>query len=334
MQERVGELMDQAGIDRQHELRSLAENMSTYILSSKSMNTSKKYFSAFTKWRQFAEFYKLPYLPAESIHVSLYLTYLIDRNSSASVINSALYSIRWAHSLKGYADPTDNDFVKNLQDSANRLNSKPVVKKDPVTSEMLVNLCNMYKSSTDLLIVRDLTMIVIGFSGFLRFDELSSLICKNVKIFEDHLCILIDRSKTDQYRHGNEILISSGNTEACPVSMYKRYIALANLKVSSEEFIFRPIFRSSGVAKLIYKNKKMSYTSARENIVRRLKIVAPSLNLGLHSLRSGGATMAAMSDVSERCIKRHGRWKSDLSKDGYIDDTFDKRLAVSKSLRL
>ena len=110
--------------------------------------------------------------------------------------------------------------------------------------------------------------------------------------------------------------------------MYKRYLALT--KLTSDEFVFRPIFRSSGIAKLIYKNKKLSYTTAKDNIVKRLKMVAPDLNLGLHSLRSGGATAAARSDVSERCLKRHGRWKSDISKDGYIDDIYDKRISVSK----
>ena len=78
----------------------------------------------------------------------------------------------------------------------------------------------------------------------------------------------------------------------------------------------------------------MSYTAARENILKRLKTIAPSLNLGFHSLRSGGATMAAHSNVNEHCIKRHGRWKPNWSKDGYIDDTFEKRLSVSQSLGL
>ena len=55
---------------------------------------------------------------------------------------------------------------------------------------------------------------------------------------------------------------------------------------------------------------------------KKLKSVEPNLNLGLFSLRSGG-TSAAAPDVNERCIKRHGRWKSDVSKDGYIADTFE-----------
>jgi len=39
---------------------------------------------------------------------------------------------------------------------------------------------------------------------------------------------------------------------------------------------------------------------------------------GLHSLRSGGASQAAHNCIPERLLKSHGRWKSDIAKDGYI----------------
>ena len=308
--------------------------MSSYLIDSRSENTSKKYFSGFNRWKQFCNVHKISSLPAQPVHIALYLTVLIDKQCSSNVINSAIYSIKWAHMLHGFTDPTDNAFVKNLQDTAKRLNSKPVVKKDPVDSEVLIRLCNLHTESRDLLIVRDLTMILLGFSGFLRFDEISNLKCKDISVFDDYLKIFLAHSKTDQYRRGNEILISKGHTVACPVNMYKRYLFLSKLDVNSDEYVLRPIFRSSGIAKLIYKNKKLSYTTARENIVKRLHTVAPNLNFGLHSLRSGGATAAAISDVNERCIKRHGRWKSDVSKDGYIDDTFEKRISVTQKLGL
>ena len=130
------------------------------------------------------------------------------------------------------------------------------------------------------------------------------------------------------------MLISKGNTLACPVSIFRHYVSLSKLVLSSDFYIFRPIYRHKGIAKLICKNKKISYTAAKENILKRFKSVEPNLNLGLHSLRSGGASAAARSDVNERCIKRHGRWKSDMSKDGYIADTFEKRLSVSQGLGL
>ena len=100
-------------------------------------------------------------------------------------------------------------------------------------------------------------------------------------------------------------------------------------------FLFRPVFRSGNTCKLIYKNKKLSYTSARENIISRLKSVSGNLNLGLHSLRSGGATAAANHVANDsRCLKRHRRWKTEKSKDSYIVDSIEKRLKVTQTLGL
>ena len=53
---------------------------------------------------------------------------------------------------------------------------------------------------------------------------------------------------------------------------------------------------------------------------------------GLHSLRAGGASAAANAQVSDRLFKRHGRWKSDKAKDGYIKDNILSLLSVSLSL--
>lgn len=54
---------------------------------------------------------------------------------------------------------------------------------------------------------------------------------------EDHLVIFIRKSKTDQYRQGNEILISRGNTAACPVNMYQRYLDLLE-DVEEKQFLY------------------------------------------------------------------------------------------------
>ena len=85
------------------------------------------------------------------------------------------------------------------------------------------------------------------------------------------------------------------------------------------------MFKSGGKCRLIYKNKPLS---------SKLRKVSDNLNLGLHSLRAGGVTVAANSRISDRCLKRHGRWKTDASKDGYIEDSFDSRIEVSKFLGL
>ena len=249
-------------------------------------------------------------------------------------MNNAIYSIKWMHEISGYSDPTENSFVKSLQESSKRLTGRPVRRKDPIDRQMLQNLCGLYTDSKDVLTLRNLSMVLIGFAGFLRFDELSSLKCKDVIVEQDYLKIIIEKCKNDQYRNGNEVLIAKGVTSACPYSMLLRYVEEAEIDLSSDQFIFKPAFRSHGVSKLITKNKKLSYTAAKQNIVTLLKTVAPNLNIGLHSLRSGGATAAADVSVNERCLQRHGRWKSVSSKDIYVKDSVEKRLYVSKQLLL
>lgn len=58
------------------------------------------------------------------------------------------------------------------------------------------------------------------------------------------------------------------------------------------------------------------------------------LNIVLHSLQAGAASADANANVNDRCWKRHGRWKSDSAKDGYIADSLVSRLDVSKMLGL
>ena len=74
----------------------------------------------------------------------LYLTNLLDSRASYNVISTAIYAIKWAHSMNGLADPTENGFIKNLQEAARRLRSTKSIKKDAVTSQMLIELCDIF----------------------------------------------------------------------------------------------------------------------------------------------------------------------------------------------
>ena len=165
----------------------------------------------------------------------LYLTKLLDAGSSAGVISTATYSLKWAHSINGFGDPTENGFVKNLNESAKRLRSTKVITRDAINKEMLIELCDSFKANSDLLILRDLSMILIGFAGFLRFDELVELRCCDVEFKENFLSIQIRKSKTDAYRSGNKILILKGKSSACPYTMLQNYMTKACINTSLEK---------------------------------------------------------------------------------------------------
>lgn len=228
--------------------------------------------------------------------------------------------------------------MKSWLEVGKRLNSVPVKKKDTINLEMLKDLCDIFRSTDDVLHLRDLTMIPLGYAGFLRFNDISELKCNYIEFNEDHVILKIRKSKTDIYRSGKEVLISKGSSSACPHSMLKKYLRVTEQYVYSDKFLFRPANRSKGKAKLLVVIKKISYTRARECIVGKLKPVAPDLNLGTHTLRASGVTMVANAEeggkINERCLLRHGRWKSSLSKDGYINDSVEKRLKVTMKLKL
>lgn len=61
--------------------------------------------------------------------------------------------------------------------------------------------------------------------------------------------------------------------------------------------------------------------------------MAPDLKLGTHTRRASGASAAFnFGEISARCMKRRGRWKSDQAKYGYVQDLLEERLFISKYL--
>ena len=61
-----------------------------------------------------------------------------------------------------------------------------------------------------------------------------------------------------------------------------------------------------------------------------LDIVPDFSKFKTHFTRSGGATLAANSGVSERNIQRHGRWASVEAKNIYVKDSLSSsRLEIS-----
>ena len=177
LKQNVQRQVEASGIGPGSSLHNLASKMSNFLLQSKSDNTVKSYYSAFKRWHDFISAKSHCALPAQPIHVALYITHLLDTGNSCHSVNSAIYAIKWTHNVNNFTDPTDNGFVTGLQSTARRMPRPEKRRKDPVTSDMLVNLCNKYKDCKDLLIIRDLTMILFCYAGFLRYDEVSSLLC-------------------------------------------------------------------------------------------------------------------------------------------------------------
>ena len=71
--------------------------------------------------------------------VAIYLEFFFF---SYSALEAALDGIHWVHSLYGLSDPCNSNLVKGILESAKRSLSRPVVKKEPVTPEMIFKICH------------------------------------------------------------------------------------------------------------------------------------------------------------------------------------------------
>ena len=234
----------------------------------------------------------------------------------------------------------DAAICHNFLEAAKR--SKPVLsKKEPISADIIKKIIDKYAGpSANLKDLRLACMCSLGFAGFFRYDEFSSILLKHLEFLPDHFCVFVPRAKNDVYRDGNKVYIKrlfTGN-KCCPVALLERYILIAEVDLNSNLPLFRPLrlFKASNTYKLY--GSKLSYRRCREIFKNCLKELGLDYKFyGLHSLKSGGATpvVSNSTNLSERLLKLHGRWKSDCAyKDMCVLEEVSKRLEITANLRL
>ena len=272
--------------------------------------------------------------PAKALHVAIYLASIIQTANSPSPLIHAFYSLKWIHNIGGHDSPTDSYLVKNVLDAGKRRLSKPVCKKEPITTEIIEKIYkDLYQVNKTL---RTLCAILVAYAGFLRSQELLAIRRCDINFEQCYMSIFIEKSKTDIYRDGAWVVIAKTNTKLCPVLNLMNFVNLLGIEDEhSEQFIFCDLSACRSGYKIRSDRKALSYSTLRDLFRKALTPHVHDISrYGLNSLRSGGATKAANMGISDRLFKRHGRWKSENAKDGYIKDALEKRLSVSRSLGL
>lgn len=52
---------------------------------------------------------------------------------------------------------------------------------------MLKDVCSIYTDSTDVVDLRDSAVVSLGYAGFIRFNKIGNLLCKDVQFKTDNL---------------------------------------------------------------------------------------------------------------------------------------------------
>ena len=319
------------------EMKLLRRSLPYMIKNGVANSTFNKYKSSWDKWLVWSSSKNITGRPAEPYYIAMYLNHLFFVNKNKGCITAALYAVRWGHHVVGLPSPTDSPLTKLAYEGALRMCGGERVRKDAMPLDTLKEVITKYCSgSSTLMDLRFITVCLIGFAGFMRIEELLSTQLKNVTISPDHLKIFLPRSKSDQHRQGNEVLIAKTGTKFCPVGHVKKFLQEAKLDIhDNPEAYLIPKLHKTKRAHNASKTKGVSYTTIREHFSKNMDTVRKiDENFGLHSLRSGGASSAAQHGVSDRLISKQGRWASEKARNGYIKDDKKTRLSVSRSLGL
>ena len=280
------------------DIKSLQEETLINLKSSKSINTIRAYKSDFKDFSLFCAQNGFKALPSEPKIVSLYLTSLSTSNNKISTLKRRLVSIGVIHKLKGhYLDTKHPAIIENILGIKRRKGSIQNGKKPLLINnlKLLINVIDE-QIKEEIKKFRDRSIILVGFSGGFRRNEIVSLDYEDLEFVEEGLKIKLRRSKTDQYGQGLiKALPYFNNTKYCPVVSLQKWIELS--KINSG-----PLFRRFSRGLNLSKNRLTDQTVALL-IKEYLKMTGiDNKNYSGHSLRSGFATSAAESGVEERSI--------------------------------
>jgi len=279
-------------------IKTLQEETLLNLKNSKANNTVRAYKSDFNDFGLFCAQNGFRSLPSEPKTVSLYLTHLSIKNAKMSTLKRRLVSIGVIHKLKGhYLDTKHPTIIENIMGIKRRKGSIQKSKK-PILISCLKEIINVIdqQNNEEIKRFRDRSIILIGFSGGFRRNEIVSLDYEDLDFVPEGLKISLRKSKTDQFGEGfTKALPYFDKSQYCPVVSLKKWLEISKITSGS---VFRRFVKGSKISE-----NRLTDQSVALLIKEYLKLAGiDSKNYSGHSLRSGFATSAAESGAEERSI--------------------------------
>ena len=280
------------------DLKTIQEETILNLKASKAANTIRAYRSDFHDFGLFCAKNGFKSMPSEVKTISLYLSYLAANNVKISTIKRRIVSIGVLHKLKGhYLDTKHPAIIENLLGIKRRKGVKQNGKKPLLINDLkqIINVIDEEKNS-EIKIIRDRSIILLGFGGAFRRNELVSLDFDDLEFVNEGLKINIKKSKTDQFGEGSvKALPYFENQKYCPVKSIQEWLKISEIKSGS---LFRKFYKGMALS-----NNRLSDQSVALLIKYYLnKVGIDNSNYSGHSLRSGFATSAAEAGAEERSI--------------------------------
>jgi len=280
------------------DIKALQEETLINLKSSKANNTIRAYKSDFHDFELFCIQNGFKSLPSEPKIISLYLTSLSSKDIKMSTLKRRLVSIGVIHKLKGhYLDTKHPLIIENIMGIKRRKGSAQNGKKPLLINNLKALIKAINRSNSNPIIkFRDRTIVLIGFSGGFRRNEIVSLNYDDIEFVSEGMKINLRRSKTDQYGEGFlKGVPYFDNPVYCPVISMQNWLKISEINSGS---LFRRFSKGAKLTEMRLNDQTVALI-----IKKYLQLAGiDSKNYSGHSLRSGFATSAADAGAEERSI--------------------------------
>lgn len=294
-------------------------DINDYIAAATATNTRRAYRSGVSHFE--CEWGGL--LPATADSVARYLAYYADK-LTLNTLRSRLAALAQWHQAQGFADPTKGPYIRKVLKGIRITHPAPPKQAKPLQLEVLTQIVNQLDleaaaarsqefHATRLTALRNKAVLLIGFWGALRSDELSQMFIENIDAASGHgMTIRIPVTKTERGGQGAVYRVPA-LSRLCPVEAYLTWIIAAGLIAGP---VFRRIDRWGHIA-----DSRLNPGS----ISPLLRKMLCNANVGAidaysaHSLRRGFATWASENGWDLAALMAYVGWRDATSALRYID---------------
>ena len=147
--------------------------------------------------------------------MALYLQYLLDTTHPDSAYSRFCYL--WnplGSQFGGIPSLTDSPIIHDVSRAAKRLIGPRLInKKEPLLPDMIKKLVET-SNLDNLLTLRNVCIFLLAFVGFFRIEEVLHFKYGDIAFHDTYAAFKVDRSKIDQPRKGNEVVLSRSSSQA------------------------------------------------------------------------------------------------------------------------
>lgn len=284
----------------------------------------------------FCGYYKFNPFPCESEVISDYICFLSHSLLSLASIKNYISGLKTISRLLGHdVSSFDNFDVSLTMQGISKINTHLSKSRLPLTISHIRQMVSLLDTAIPIEACM-WVFLTFAFFGMLRA---SNLLCSSVKSFKKyeqltrsqvHFCkegleLHISWSKTRQNHDYLHIvpLARNGDLFLCPFKAYVHLLEVISGAIDS------PVMALPKSERELTPLSKSKFLPLFNRLLVQIGL-SPS-QYSFHSLRHGGATLAAQSGVSELMLKAHGDWRSSCYQT-YIKNAHIRSFAVSKQM--